>query len=79
MTQEVKNRAHRPGWPLTKTMHSVLRLAAKGLSLYTCCTIRAEHGSRSGLVLALRGCGLLVENVLTDAGLASISKAERGA
>lgn len=58
---------------ITPTMVAVLRMACDGISLYGFCMNRADHGSRTGSIMALRKRGLLMVNEITDEGRAALA------
>lgn len=54
-------------------MVAVLRMARDGTGLYGFCMNRADHGSRTGSIMALRKRGLLTVNAITAEGLAVLA------
>ena len=57
---------------ITPTMVAVLRMALDGKSLYGFCMNRADHGARTGSIVALRKRGLLSANEITEEGRAAL-------
>lgn len=58
---------------ITPTMVAVLRMARDGKSLYCFCMNRADHGSRTGSIVALRKRGLLNANEITEEGRTALA------
>jgi hypothetical protein len=59
-------------WTPSEAQLGVLKLAQRGLGLYTYCRTRAEHGARTCTIRSLRKRGLIEghDKYLTDAGRA---------